>query len=80
MVFFILYLAMEFVTYEYAFSCGVLRTVEYSSMVIKFSRTVRMEYSASDTEGMIAAMEDDDNDNTSAEWIAHTDSIHQMEK
>ena len=70
---------MEFVTYEYAFSCGVVHTVEYSSTVIKFSRTVQMEYSATDTEGMIAAMEDDDDDNTSAEWIAHTDRIHRME-
>ena len=33
-VFFVLYLAMEFVTYEYAFSCGVVHTVEYSRTVI----------------------------------------------
>ena len=41
---FVLYLGMEFVMYGYAFSCGVVCMVEYSTTVSKFSCTVRMEY------------------------------------
>ena len=40
---FVLYLGMEFVMYGYAFSCGVVCMVEYSSTVSKFSCTVRMD-------------------------------------
>ena len=40
----LLYLGIEFVTYGYAFSCGIVHTVEYSSTVSKFSYTVQMEY------------------------------------
>ena len=38
-----------------------------------------MQYQFGDTEGTIAAMEDDNDNNTSPEWIAHRDSIHLLE-
>ena len=53
--------------------------VEYSSIVSRFSRTVRTEYYVTDTKETIAAMEDDNDNNTSPEWIAHIESICQME-